>query len=131
LSAFQVLENEDYDIILEEKYPCNSKEELHKRERYYIDNNLCVNKYIPTRTNQEYRKEKKSDQKYYESHKDKISQHRNMKGQCECGGKYTLASKTRHIKSNKHKEYMQSLIYENLKTGLYMIKKLDEYFNNE
>ena len=72
LSAFNVLENKDYDIILVEKYPCDNKEELHKRERYYIDNNFCVNKYIPTRTNNEYKKDNNSNHKYYESHKEKI-----------------------------------------------------------
>ena len=31
---------DDYDIILLEKYPCNSKDELHAREQLL----LCVNK---------------------------------------------------------------------------------------
>ena len=129
LSAFHVIENEDYDIILVEKYPCNSKEELLKRERYYIDNNLCCNKYIPTRTNQEYKKDKNSNQRYYVANKDKIAQHRNIKCECACGGKFTIASKSRHNKSPKHQEFIKLQKYENLKTGLYMIKKLDEYFN--
>lgn len=38
------------EIVLLENYPCNSKQELHARERYYIENNLCVNKIIVGRT---------------------------------------------------------------------------------
>ena len=34
-------------IILVENFPCSSKYELEKRERFYIDNNECVNKCIP------------------------------------------------------------------------------------
>lgn len=36
-------------ISLVELVPCNSKEELHARERFYIDNNECVNKNKPRR----------------------------------------------------------------------------------
>jgi hypothetical protein len=53
--SFEILEKGNYDIILLELFPCNSKEELHSRERYYIENNQCVNKMIPTKTNKEYR----------------------------------------------------------------------------
>ena len=31
-------------IELIEDYPCNSREELEKREQYYLDNNDCINK---------------------------------------------------------------------------------------
>jgi len=35
VSSFKILEMDDYDIVLLETYPCNSKDELHARERYY------------------------------------------------------------------------------------------------
>ncbi len=35
------------DIVLIENYPCDSKEELHKRERFYMDSMKCVNKTRP------------------------------------------------------------------------------------
>ena len=44
----------DCQIILVEKIECECKYELHKRERFYIENNECVNKRIPTRTKKEY-----------------------------------------------------------------------------
>ena len=43
------------EIILIEEYPCSNKMELEKRERYHIENNVCVNKRIPGRTQKEYR----------------------------------------------------------------------------
>ena len=49
-TSFEVFKNhgiDNVDIILVENYPCNSKEELEAKERYYIENNICVNKLIP------------------------------------------------------------------------------------
>jgi hypothetical protein len=74
-----ILENNNYEIVLVELYPCNSKDELHKRERFYIENNECVNKFIPTRTDHEYyedhKEEKKEyNKKYNEEHKQEINE---------------------------------------------------------
>jgi hypothetical protein len=54
VSSFDILKNGSYDIILIENYPCKSKEELTKRERYYIESITCCNKSIPTRTKKEW-----------------------------------------------------------------------------
>ena len=65
-------------IILIENYPCDNIEQLHSRERYYIDLlKPALNKVIPTRTDKEYytaNKDKISDQmkQYYTANKDKI-----------------------------------------------------------
>ena len=40
-------------IILIENYPCNSKEELLKHERNYIETMDCINKCIPFRSKEE------------------------------------------------------------------------------
>ena len=53
-TSSQVLEGKNYDIILVENFPSDNNMELHKRERYYIENNDCVNKKIPLRTDKEY-----------------------------------------------------------------------------
>ena len=85
---------ENCKIELVENYPCNNKEELLKREGYYISNNECINKLIAGRTqkeryelnkehilkkakeNYEKKKElKKEKQKqYYEKNKDTINE---------------------------------------------------------
>jgi Uri superfamily endonuclease len=53
-TSFITLENEDFSIILIEDYPCERREQLLARERYWIDNMDCVNKVLPCRTSKEY-----------------------------------------------------------------------------
>ena len=54
VTSFEIIKNNNYSIILMESVPCETKNELHKRERYHIEKNVCVNKYVPLRTNHEY-----------------------------------------------------------------------------
>ena len=58
-SSREILKNGDYDIILIEDYPCNSKQELELRERYYIENTDCINKNIPGRSGAEWYQDNK------------------------------------------------------------------------
>ena len=62
---FQKYGVENCSIILVEKFPCESKEELHAREKFYIKNNECINKHIPLRTKKEYREENADKIKQY------------------------------------------------------------------
>ena len=50
ISSYEIFENNNYDIILMENYPCNNKDELHVRERWFIENTNCVNKVVPIKT---------------------------------------------------------------------------------
>ena len=64
---------ENCKIELVENFPCNSKEELTKREGFYIQSNDCVNKHIAGRTKEEYKeqtRERKNERQleyYYEN----------------------------------------------------------------
>ena len=117
VTSFEVLENDDYDIfLLENVKNCTTKEQLHARERYYIENNECVNRYIAGRTKKEYREankekfkeyHKKYNKEYKEENKDKLREKANEKHLCPCGGCYTTEHKARHMKSIKHKKYVQ------------------------
>lgn len=49
-----VLQNGNFKIYLIEDYPCERKEQLLSRERYYIESMECVNKKIPLRTQAEW-----------------------------------------------------------------------------
>ena len=49
-----VLQNGDYNIVLLQDFPCDRKEQLLQRERYYIETMDCVNKKIPNRTKKEW-----------------------------------------------------------------------------
>ena len=44
ITSFKILKNGNYDIILLEQYPCNSKDALLARERHYQETIECVNK---------------------------------------------------------------------------------------
>jgi hypothetical protein len=46
-------------IYLVEEYPCNNKEQLLQRERYYIENNECCNIKVPFRSKEEYKEQRK------------------------------------------------------------------------
>ena len=60
-------------IVLIEKFSCQNKEELTKRERYYIDTLDCVNKIRPGRSKKEYYQDNKDKIKeYYQDNKEKI-----------------------------------------------------------
>ena len=74
VTSFQIIEQGNYEIVLIEKFPCESKTELHRRERHFIENLQCVNKVIPTRTYKEWcvdNKEKivEQDKMYYQANK--------------------------------------------------------------
>jgi hypothetical protein len=80
ISSFELIKLGDVDIILLENCPCENKEQLHKRERYFIETlNNCVNKHIPTRTGKEYREQNKEQIKekkkiYAEQNKEKLKE---------------------------------------------------------
>jgi len=124
------------DIILIETYPCDTKDELHKRERFHIENNECVNLTTPTRTTKEWlidNKDKNSEtlKKYQEKNKDKIKKLKNEYYQknkerqleknkeykeknneyitCECGSIIRLYNITTHKKTKKHIDYQNSI----------------------
>ena len=81
VTSFQIIEQGEFDIVLIENYPCESKVELHRRERFFIESLECVNKNIPTRTPAEYRLDNKDALKekakqYQQDNKDDIMERR-------------------------------------------------------
>ena len=138
VSSYDIMDKEEYYIELLENYPCNSREELRKREgelqRKY--KNECINKHIAGRTPNEYNREvyhktekfkayrkaysqtekSKAYQKAYDNtekrklyFKEYKKKRNATKLNCECGGLYSLNNKARHFKSTKHKNYIESL----------------------
>jgi hypothetical protein len=65
ISSFEVLAGENYNIVLVEKLACNDKMELLQRERFYIENNVCVNRNIPSRTFREWKESNVEHEKNY------------------------------------------------------------------
>lgn len=96
--SFKILENGNYDIILlEEVKDCESKEQLHARERFHIENNICVNKNIPGRTSKQYIADHKEHYQELERKYNQIKKHCDV---CNC----EVISKKfkRHERNKKH-----------------------------
>ena len=71
ITSYEIMKFEDAKIILVENYPCNTVYELTAREQYYIDNNVCVNKYkAPTGLSRE-----EQQKQYYKDHEEEKKKH--------------------------------------------------------
>lgn len=91
VTSFKVLENDDYEIILLESYPCKSKDELHARERFWTNQIDCVNKLknqgmlIELGENKYYKQYRQNNKEsvkeyqkqYRENNKDSITKYKN------------------------------------------------------
>lgn len=123
-SSFEIIKYDDCYIELYEKYPCNDKDELRKREGEIIRSLDCVNKYIAGRTANEYHKQNRDKilekQKEYEKkNKEKIKQRKK---------KYYEKNPNKLLERKKYyKDY-----YEKIKNKRYIcvcgsnIRKLDK-----
>jgi hypothetical protein len=123
-SSRQVLVGGNYDYILVEEFSCENKDQLHRRERYYIENNECVNKQIPGRTLKEYSEQNKDkisvqQKEYYEQNKDKVSAYREQnkdkisaqnKEYREKNRDKLLAQKKEYYEQNKNKLLAQQSV---------------------
>ncbi len=158
VSSFKIFDNDEdgCQIVLLEAVPCESKIELEKLERFYIETMDCVNKVRPTRTKKEYFEEnkdkiqkqikqykidnmdkiKQQNKQYKIDNKDKIQQYSidnkdkvKLKALkvciCECGKPFTHINKIRHMKTQRHQNYINSA-----KTQQDELDKLEEEFNN-
>ena len=99
---------ENHQIVLIELCDCNSKDELHRKEREFIVSlKPIANIVIPMRTNKEYYIDNKLREngksiKYYYQNKDRILLQMSKVIQCKCGKTYTHQHRVRHINSPTH-----------------------------
>ncbi len=107
---------DDCKIVLIENIECNNKEELIKRERYYIDlyKDIIINKYIPLQTDKEYyenNKEKINEQtkKYYETNKEKRKEQ--MKKYREENKEKIKEHKKKYFQDNKEEINNRKYLY--------------------
>lgn len=119
VSSSEILEFDDAYIELLEKFPCNSKMELERREGELIRQykNDCVNKCILGRTIEEWKEDNKEQIKKYEDERkldpERVKynkEFRKIKIKCECGVEIFKKCKSVHIKSNKHIEYIKTIM---------------------
>jgi hypothetical protein len=108
---------ENWDVVLIERViDCKDKENLHKRERYYIEEKKAeLNKQKPLRTDKEYYEENKEAlmeqrKKYSENNKDKIAEQNKKYSDNNKDKKKAYYEKNKEKILEKSKEY-----YENKK----------------
>jgi hypothetical protein len=113
ITSGQVLEKGDYEIVLLENCPVKSVDELHARERYWIETLDCVNKVVPTRT----------DREYYEQNREKIKEiqrqwvDQNRERVSDYKKKWALENKDRLAENAKvYREANKDKVRENKKT---------------
>ena len=113
-SSYEIIKYNDCYIEEIEKYPCNDKQELHKREGQIIrETKNCINKRIAARTYKEFYNDTKEYQKerhqrYYKENKEMILKKQSKQFFCECGGHYTYSHRARHLKTKKHQSFVQT-----------------------
>jgi predicted GIY-YIG superfamily endonuclease len=124
-SSCPIIERGNYTTIILEQFENINTVDLRKKEQEYISKLECINKnnaYLNQEQQEQYNK--KYNYEYYHKHKDakkeikKIrdkeyyQQHKNKllsKITCDCGGKYNLCGKARHIKTTKHQNYLKTI----------------------
>ena len=115
-TSYQIINNGYYHIELIEDIGIVDRQERDAKERYYIENTECVNKYIPGRSQKEYdrnrpnKKERlEKNKEHYNANKQTILEKQKEKFTCECGIQYARTHKARHCRSQKHQKYLESI----------------------
>ena len=126
---------EHFYIELVENFPCNSVEELRKREGEITREIGTLNKRIEQRDMKEYFRQyyqdnieryRENKKKWKENNREKVNEDarkqywkdpkgayerhkpwKSIKHECECGGHYINGSKASHMKSKKHQAYLK------------------------
>ena len=105
-----------FDMIQIEEVTHDTKQQLHARERYWIEElKATLNKNIPTRTDAEYCKKNREiikikNAKYRIDNKEAIKIRNNKKHECSCGSIIRINDKAKHEKTIKHKNWLSTQI---------------------
>lgn len=69
MTSFKIIDRGNYSYCILETIECEDRKQLEQRERYYIENNECVNRCVPGRTEKEH---KEYHDMYYKHNKEKL-----------------------------------------------------------
>ena len=128
ISSFEIIDGGNYEILLIENYPCESSDELRRRERHFIESQECVNLVYPISTIEDKRN---SCKKYYYNNIEKESL-RKKQFYAENKEKVDLRNKkwAEGNKDKAHERYLQNkgAILERNKINRLYLKQL-KYYN--
>ena len=126
----------NWDMIWCYDFPCENKRQAELEERNFIEREKCeLNSYKPFRTEEENKQQQKEYNKnnknkklehnkknkdkiaqktkeYYKINKQEINNKQNKKKICECGCEINKGNLSRHLKSKKHINLMDKIIFE-------------------
>ena len=95
----QIIERNDYKIILIKLFKCECRYELNREEGIFIKHIPCINKQVAGRTLREYQ---------YDN-RDKININKKQKKLCTCGVSVSKNHFARHINDSKfHKRFIEN-----------------------
>ena len=116
-SSYEILKYNDYYIELLLAYPCNNKDELHRREGELIRQHKSdvVNIFIAGRTDKEYNEDNKIRIKQYRlDNLVQIKERVKLCIICECGSINSKGNISTHLKTNKHTTNINNLYLNEL-----------------
>ena len=106
LTSFHIISDNQFDFRMLEKLENTTPQMLHERERFYIENNECVNKAIPNRNSAE----------YYIDNSQKLKDNMNSHYKNDINNYRTNKLRRYHEKKQKqYEKYLQQLIINELK----------------
>jgi len=124
--SFDIIKNCDYSYNIVEEVEYDERWELLKKEREYIENNVCVNKMIPFRTTEEIKEnQRKIDAKHRKTEKYKTTKKRYTENNKE--------ERKLYIENNKEKikEYQKKYREEHKKEAKEYQKEYQEKHNQK
>ena len=89
-------------------YEKNKEEQSMKQKERYEENKEEIQQKQQIYREQNRDKLRDGYKAHNEKNKDKISEWKNTKHTCECGGRFTNSSKSTHIKSKLHQTYISN-----------------------
>jgi hypothetical protein len=120
VTSFPLFEDDedDVEIILVEELSCENSEQLHARERFWVENNPCINKCIPNRTLKEYYQDNKNrlldnSKKYYQNNKNYIKEYSKEYRQNNKNKIQQYQKEYRQYNKNKSQQYKQEYFLKN------------------
>jgi hypothetical protein len=92
-------------------YRENNKESINeKAKEFYLINKEKINEIHKQYREKNKEKKNNKSKEHYFINKDKINEKRREKVICECSSEFRLASKSRHIKTEKHQRFLMETI---------------------
>mgnify|MGYP003649723126 CR=1 FL=1 len=104
ISAFDLFELGNVDIVILEEINYDKIELLYEHERFHLNNNICVNRNSPAAIWGKFN-DKVGQANYFKNYSLKNINHIKEILECSCGSKVQRKAIARHLRTEKHNSY--------------------------